>query len=157
MFINVIEGNKPCRDGKFAIVVSRFNSLICERLVEGALDVLKREGEVKEENITLVRVPGAIEIPVVCEKLAKAGKVDAIIALGCVIRGFTYHFEVVANECAKGLTQVTLQTGMPIANGVLTVDTLEQAVERAGSHAGNKGAEAASSALEMVNVINQIK
>ena len=157
MSINVIEGNKPCRDGKFAIVVSRFNSLICERLVEGALDVLKREGEVKEANITLVRVPGAIEIPVVCEKLAKAGKVDAIIALGCVIRGATYHFEVVANECAKGLTQVTLQTGMPIANGVLTVDTLEQAVERAGSHAGNKGAEAASSALEMVNVINQIK
>ena len=157
MSINVIEVNKPCRDGKFAIVVSRFNSLICERLVEGALDVLKREGEVKEENITLVRVPGAIEIPVVCEKLAKAGKVDAIIALGCVIRGATYHFEVVANECAKGLTQVTLQTGMPIANGVLTVDTLEQAVERAGSHAGNKGAEAASSALEMVNVINQIK
>ncbi len=157
MSINVIEGNKPCRDGKFAIVVSRFNSLICERLVEGPLDVLKREGEVKEENITLVRVPGAIEIPVVCEKLAKAGKVDAIIALGCVIRGATYHFEVVANECAKGLTQVTLQTGMPIANGVLTVDTLEQAVERAGSHAGNKGAEAASSALEMVNVINQIK
>ena len=157
MSINVIEGNKPCRDGKFAIVVSRFNSLICERLVEGALDVLKREGGVKEENITLVRVPGAIEIPVVCEKLAKAGKVDAIIALGCVIRGATYHFEVVANECAKGLTQVTLQTGMPIANGVLTVDTLEQAVERAGSHAGNKGAEAASSALEMVNVINQIK
>ena len=157
MSINVIEGNKPCRDGKFAIVVSRFNSLICERLVEGALDVLKREGEVKEENITLVRVPGAIEIPVVCEKLAKAGKVDAIIALGCVIRGATYHFEVVANECAKGLTQVTLQTGMPIANGVLTVDTLEQAVERAGSHAGNKGSEAASSALEMVNVINQIK
>ena len=157
MSINVIEGNKPCRDGKFAIVVSRFNSLICERLVEGALDVLKREGEVKEENITLVRVPGAIEIPVVCEKLAKAGKVDAIIALGCVIRGATYHFEVVANECAKGLTQVTLQTGMPIANGVLTVDTLEQALERAGSHTGNKGAEAASSALEMVNVINQIK
>ena len=157
MSINVIEGNKPCRDGKFAIVVSRFNSLICERLVEGALDVLKREGEVKEENITLVRVPGAIEIPVVCEKLAKAGKVDAIIALGCVIRGATDHFEVVANECAKGLPQVTLQTGMPIANGVLTVDTLEQAVERAGSHAGNKGAEAASSALEMVNVINQIK
>ena len=157
MSVNVIEGNKPCRDGKFAIVVSRFNSLICERLVEGAIDTLKREGEVKEENITLVRVPGAIEIPVVCEKLAKAGKVDAIIALGCVIRGATYHFEVVANECAKGLTQVTLQTGMPIANGVLTVDTLEQAVERAGSHAGNKGAEAASSALEMVNVINQIK
>src|SRR5574344_2156880 len=158
MSIIVIEGDKPCRDGKFAIVVSRFNSLICERLVEGALDVLKREGEVKEENITLVRVPGAIEIPVVCEKLASSNeKYDAIIALGCVIRGSTYHFDVVANECAKGLTQVTLQKNIPIANGVLTVDTLEQAVERAGSHAGNKGAEAASSVLEIVNVINQIK
>ena len=155
MSINVIEGNKPCRDGKFAIVVSRFNSLICERLVEGALDVLKREGEVKEENITVVRVPGAIEIPVVCEKIAASKKVDAIIALGCVIRGSTYHFEVVANECAKGMTQVMLKHAIPVANGVLTVDKLEQAVERAGTHAGNKGSEAASSALEMVNVIKQ--
>ena len=155
MSINVIEGNKPCRDGKFAIVVSRFNSLICERLVEGALDVLKREGEVKEENITVLRVPGAIEIPVVCEKIAASKKVDAIIALGCVIRGSTYHFEVVANECAKGMTQVMLKHAIPVANGVLTVDKLEQAVERAGTHAGNKGSEAASSALEMVNVIKQ--
>jgi 6,7-dimethyl-8-ribityllumazine synthase len=155
MSIKVIEGNKPCRDGKFAIVVSRFNSLICERLVEGAQDVLKREGEVPDENITLVRVPGAIEIPVVCEKIAKSGKYDAIIALGCVIRGSTYHFEIVANECAKGITQVTLNHSIPVANGVLTVDTLEQAIERAGTHAGNKGAEAASSALEMVNIIKQ--
>ena len=153
MSVNVIEGNKPCRDGKFAIVVSRFNSLICERLVEGAIDTLKREGEVKEENITVVRVPGAIEIPVVCEKIAASKKVDAIIALGCVIRGSTYHFEVVANECAKGMTQVMLKHAIPVANGVLTVDKLEQAVERAGTHAGNKGSEAASSALEMVNVI----
>ena len=156
MSVNVIEGNKPCRDGKFAIVVSRFNSLICERLVEGAIDTLKREGEVKEENITVVRVPGAIEIPVVCEKIAASKKVDAIIALGCVIRGSTYHFEVVANECAKGMTQVMLKHAIPVANGVLTVDKLEQAVERAGTHAGNKGSEAASSALEMVNVIKQI-
>ncbi|MBQ2381537.1 MAG: 6,7-dimethyl-8-ribityllumazine synthase [Succinivibrio sp.] len=155
MSVNVIEGNKPCRDGKFAIVVSRFNSLICERLVEGAIDTLKREGEVKEENITVVRVPGAIEIPVVCEKIAASKKVDAIIALGCVIRGSTYHFEVVANECAKGMTQVMLKHAIPVANGVLTVDKLEQAVERAGTHAGNKGSEAASSALEMVNVIKQ--
>ena len=155
MSIKVIEGNKPCRDGKFAIVVSRFNSLICERLVEGAIDTLKREGEVKEENITVVRVPGAIEIPVVCEKIAASKKVDAIIALGCVIRGSTYHFEVVANECAKGMTQVMLKHAIPVANGVLTVDKLEQAVERAGTHAGNKGSEAASSALEMVNVIKQ--
>jgi 6,7-dimethyl-8-ribityllumazine synthase len=156
MSINKIEGVLPCREGRFAIVVSRFNSFICERLVDGALDVLKREGEVAEENITLVHVPGAIEIPLVCEKLAQSGNYDAIIALGCVIRGNTYHFEVVANECAKGLTQVTLITGVPIANGVLTTDNLDQAVQRAGSKMGNKGAEAAASALEMVNVIKQI-
>ena len=155
MSLKVIEGNKPCRDGKFAIVVSRFNSMICERLVEGALDVLKREGEVPEENITLVRVPGAIEIPVVCEKIAQSKKFDAIITLGCVIRGSTYHFEIVANECAKGVTQVPLNHSIPVSNGVLTVDTLEQAIERAGTHAGNKGCEAASAALEMVNIIKQ--
>ena len=155
MTLKVIEGNKPCRDGKFAIVVSRFNSMICERLVEGALDVLKREGEVPEENITLVRVPGAIEIPVVCEKIAQSKKFDAIITLGCVIRGSTYHFEIVANECAKGVTQVSLNHSIPVSNGVLTVDTLEQAIERAGTHAGNKGCEAASAALEMVNIIKQ--
>ena len=155
MSLKVIEGNKPCRDGKSAIVVSRFNSMICERLVEGALDVLKREGEVPEENITLVRVPGAIEIPVVCEKIAQSKKFDAIITLGCVIRGSTYHFEIVANECAKGVTQVSLNHSIPVSNGVLTVDTLEQAIERAGTHAGNKGCEAASAALEMVNIIKQ--
>ena len=153
MSIKVIEGNKPCRDGKFAIVVSRFNSFICERLVEGAIDTLKREGEVPEENITLVRVPGAIEIPVVLEKLAASNKYDALITLGCVIRGSTYHFEVVANECAKGITQVTLKYATPIANGVLTTESIEQAVQRAGSKAGNKGSEAAASALEMANVL----
>ena len=156
MSIKVIEGNKPCRDGKFAIVVSRFNSCICERLVEGAIDTLKREGEVPEENITLVRVPGAIEIPVVLEKLAASNKYDALIALGCVIRGSTYHFEVVANECAKGITQVTLKYATPIANGVLTTESIEQAVQRAGSKAGNKGSEAAASALEMANVLKAI-
>ena len=156
MSIKVIEGNKPCRDGKFAIIVSRFNSFICERLVEGAIDTLKREGEVPEENITLVRVPGAIEIPVVLEKLAASNKYDALIALGCVIRGSTYHFEVVANECAKGITQVTLKYATPIANGVLTTESIEQAVQRAGSKAGNKGSEAAASALEMANVLKAI-
>lgn len=156
MSINKIEGVLPCREGRFAIVVSRFNSFICERLVDGALDVLKREGEVPEENITLVHVPGAIEIPLVCGKLAQSGKYDAVIALGCVIRGNTYHFEVVANECAKGLTQVTLSSGIPVAYGVLTTDNLDQAVQRAGSKMGNKGAEAAASALEMVNVIKQL-
>ena len=156
MSIKVIEGNKPCRDGKFAIVVSRFNSFIFERLVEGAIDTLKREGEVPEENITLVRVPGAIEIPVVLEKLAASNKYDALIALGCVIRGSTYHFEVVANECAKGITQVTLKYATPIANGVLTTESIEQAVQRAGSKAGNKGSEAAASALEMANVLKAL-
>lgn len=156
MSVKVIEGVKPCRDGKFAIVVSRFNSLICEKLLTGALDVLKREGEVPAENITVVWVPGAIEIPVTLEKLAQSKKFDALIALGCVIRGSTYHFEVVANECAKGITQVTLSCGIPVANGVLTTDSLEQAVERAGAHVGNKGAEAASSSLEMVNVLRSV-
>ena len=104
----------------------------------------------------MVRVPGAIEIPLVCKKLAQSKKYDAILALGCVIRGNTYHFEVVANECAKGLTQVTLESGIPVANGVLTTDTIDQAVQRAGSKMGNKGSEAAASALEMVNVIKQI-
>ena len=131
-------------------------SFICERLVEGAIDTLKREGEVPEENITLVRVPGAIEIPVVLEKLAASNKYDALIALGCVIRGSTYHFEVVANECAKGITQVTLKYATPIANGVLTTESIEQAVQRAGSKAGNKGSEAAASALEMANVLKAI-
>ncbi|MBO8416342.1 MAG: 6,7-dimethyl-8-ribityllumazine synthase [Proteobacteria bacterium] len=155
--MKVIEGVKPCRDGKFAIVVSRFNSFICERLLDGALDTLKREGEVADENITVVRVPGAIEIPVTLEHLAKSGKYDALIALGCVIRGATYHFEIVANECAKGITQVTLSHAVPVANGVLTTDTLDQAIQRAGSKAGNKGSEAAASALEMVNVIKAIQ
>ena len=156
MSLTKIEGGLPCRDGKFAIVVSRFNSFICERLVDGALDVLKRQGEVPEDNITVVHVPGAIEIPLVCKKLAKSGKYDAIITCGCVIRGSTYHFEVVSNECAKGLTQVTLETGVVISNGVLTTDNLDQAVQRAGSKMGNKGAEAAAAALELVNVLKQI-
>ena len=155
MSIKVIEGNKPCKGGRFAIVVSRFNSFICERRLDGALDTLRREGEVPDDSITLVRVPGAIEIPVACDRLARTEQYDAIICLGCVIRGSTYHFEVVANECAKGITQVSLKYSLPVANGVLTVDTLEQAVERAGSHSGNKGSEAASSALEMVNVIQK--
>ena len=137
-------------------MVSRFNSFVCERLAEGALDVLKRQGEVPDENITLIHVPGAIEIPLVCKKLAQSGKYDAVITCGCVIRGSTYHFEIVSNECAKGLTQVTLETGVVISNGVLTTDNLDQAVQRAGSKMGNKGAEAAAAALELVNVVRQI-
>lgn len=156
MSINNIEGKLPCREGRFALVVARFNSFICERLLEGALDTLKREGEVPEEQITVVHVPGSIEIPLTCDKLAQSGKFDAIIALGCVIRGSTYHFEVVANECAKGLSQVNLKRGVPVTNGVLTTDNLDQAVQRAGSKMGNKGSEAAASALEMVNVLRQV-
>lgn len=120
--------------------------------------MLTRIGQVKDDNITVVRVPGAIEIPLTVKKIAKArkGQVDAIIALGSVIRGDTYHFEVVANESSKGLTQVMLEEEVPVAFGVLTTDTLEQAVLRAGSKGGNKGAEAASAALEMINVLKQI-
>ena len=156
MSIRIIEGNRPCRDGKFAIVISHFNSFITERLLEGALDTLKRDGEVLDENITVIRVPGALEIPVAVQKAAKSGKFDAIIALGLVERGSTYHFEIVANESAKGICHVSLEEGIPVANGILTTDTLEQAIERAGSKAGNKGSEAASSALEMVNVLKAI-
>ncbi|MCK0527013.1 6,7-dimethyl-8-ribityllumazine synthase [Anaerobiospirillum sp. NML120449] len=157
MSVNFIEGIKPCQDARFGIVVSRFNSFICERLVEGAIDSLKRDGLVPEENITVVRVPGAIEIPLALDAMAASGKYDALIALGCVIRGATYHFEVVANECAKGITQVTLNRQVIISNGVLTTNTLDEAVQRAGSKAGNKGSEAAAAALEMVNVMRQLK
>ncbi|MBQ8706553.1 MAG: 6,7-dimethyl-8-ribityllumazine synthase [Succinivibrionaceae bacterium] len=154
--MNIIEGSLVAQDAKVAIVVSRFNSFITEHLLGGAADVLKRQGEVADENITVVRVPGAIEIPLTVEKLAASQKYDAVIALGCVIRGATYHFEIVANESAKGLAQVMLKHGIPVAFGVLTTDTIDQAVQRAGSKAGNKGAEAASSALEMINVLKQI-
>ncbi len=156
MAVKFIEGNRPCRDGRFAIVVSRFNSFITERLLEGALDTLKRDGAVPDGNITVVRVPGALEIPVVVQKLCRLGKFDAVIALGLVERGSTYHFEIVANESAKGICQVALSEGIPVVNGILTADTLEQAIERAGSKAGNKGSEAASAALEVVNVLKAL-
>jgi 6,7-dimethyl-8-ribityllumazine synthase len=148
--MQVIEGNLAAPNAKIAIVVSRFNSFINEHLVSGALDVLNRVGQVA------VRVPGAIEIPLAVKKAAKTKKYDAILALGCVIRGDTYHFEVVANESSKGLAHVMLEEEIPVAFGVLTTDTIEQAVQRSGSKAGNKGAEAASAALEMINVLQQI-
>ena len=151
-----IQGNLVAADAKIAIVVSRFNSSINEHLVSGALDVLSRIGQVKDENITIVRVPGAVEIPLTVKKVAKTKKYDAILALGCVIRGDTYHFEVVANESSKGLTQVMLEQEIPVAFGILTTENIERAVQRAGSKAGNKGAEAASAALEMINVLKQI-
>ncbi|MBP8172846.1 MAG: 6,7-dimethyl-8-ribityllumazine synthase [Aeromonadaceae bacterium] len=154
--MKVIEGNIAAPEARVAIVVSRFNSFINENLVDGALDVLKRQGLVPDEQITLVRVPGAVEIPLAVKKLAKSGKVDAVVALGCVIRGDTYHFELVANENSKGMAQVMLEYEIPVAFGVLTTDTVEQAIQRAGTKAGNKGAEAALSALEMINVLKNL-
>ena len=154
--MKIIEGNIAAPEARVAIVVSRFNSFINENLVDGALDVLKRQGLVPDDQITLVRVPGAVEIPLAVKKLAKSGKVDAVVALGCVIRGDTYHFELVANENSKGMAQVMLEYEIPVAFGVLTTDTVEQAIQRAGTKAGNKGAEAALSALEMINVLKNL-
>ncbi len=151
--MQVIEGNFRATGKKFAIVVSRFNSFIVESLLEGALDTLERQGEVGDDDITLVRVPGAYELPVAAKKLAQKGNFDAIIALGAVIRGGTPHFDFVAGECNKGLAQVAMDSGVPVAFGVITTDSIEQAIERAGTKAGNKGSEAALSALEMVNVL----
>ncbi|MCC2614723.1 6,7-dimethyl-8-ribityllumazine synthase [Aestuariibacter halophilus] len=155
--MNIIEGNLRATGKSFALVVSRFNSFVVESLVDGALDALERVGEVNEQDITLVRVPGAYELPVVAKKLAEQKKYDAIIALGAVIRGGTPHFDFVAGECNKGLAQVSLEYGIPVAFGVITTDSIEQAIERSGTKAGNKGAEAAMGALEMVNVMSLIE
>ncbi len=155
--MNIIEGNIRATGKKFALVVSRFNSFVVESLVDGALDALERHGEVNEQDITLVRVPGAYELPITAKKLAEQNKYDAIIALGAVIRGGTPHFEFVAGECNSGLAKVSLECGIPISFGVITTDSIEQAIERSGTKAGNKGAEAAISALEMVNVLANIE
>jgi len=155
--MNIIEGNIRATGKKFALVVSRFNSFVVESLVDGALDALERHGEVNEQDITLVRVPGAYELPIAAKKLAEQNKYDAIIALGAVIRGGTPHFEFVASECNKGLAQVSYDHGIPVSFGVITTDSIEQAIERSGTKAGNKGAEAAISALEMVNVLANIE
>ncbi|WP_371195770.1 6,7-dimethyl-8-ribityllumazine synthase [Glaciecola sp. SC05] len=154
--MNVIEGNVRATGKKFAIIVARFNSFVVESLLEGALDTLERHGEVNPDDITVVRVPGAYEMPLAAKKVAEKGKFDAIIALGAVIRGGTPHFDFVAGECNKGLAQVSMDAGLPVAFGVLTVDSIEQAIERSGTKAGNKGSEAALSALEMVNVVSAI-
>ena len=150
--IHTIEGQMNAQGLKFAIVAARFNDFIVDRLVGGAVDYLTRHGG-SPENITLIRVPGAFEMPVVCQKVAKSGKYDVIIALGAVIRGATPHFDFVSNEATKGIAHVSLETGIPIGFGLLTTDNIEQAVERAGSKAGNKGAEAAASALETIRVL----
>ncbi len=153
--IRTVEGVFAPGEARFALVASRFNSFVVESLIAGALDTLRRHG-VAPGRITLVRAPGAFELPLVVQKVARSGNHDAIIALGAVIRGGTPHFEHVAGECTKGIASVSLQTGIPVAFGVLTVDTIEQAIERAGTKAGNKGEEAALSALEMVNLLAQL-
>lgn len=153
--IRTIEGVFAAGEARFALVASRFNSFVVESLIAGAVDTLRRHG-VADAQITLVRSPGAFELPLVVQKVAASGNFDAIVALGAVIRGGTPHFEYVAGECTKGIAQVSLASGLPIAFGVLTVDTIEQAIERAGTKAGNKGAEAALSAIEMVNLLREI-
>lgn len=153
--MNIIEGKLSAEGLKFGIVVGRFNSFITERLLEGAIDCILRHGGSKE-NIEIVKVPGSFEIPLTAKKLAKSGKYDAVICLGAVIRGSTPHFDYVANEVTKGIAQVSLETEVPISYGILTTDTIEQAVERAGTKMGNKGFDAAMVAIEMANVLKSI-
>ena len=153
--VNTITGDFTSQGARFAIVAGRFNSFIVDHLVSGAVDTLVRHG-VEAKTIDVAYAPGAFEIPLVAQRLAATKQYDAIIAVGCVIRGATPHFEYVAGECAKGIAAVALKFDVPIAFGVLTVDTIEQAVERAGTKAGNKGAEAALSALEMASLLKRL-
>jgi 6,7-dimethyl-8-ribityllumazine synthase len=151
----LIEGDFQPGEARFALIASRFNDFIVDRLVGGAADALRRHG-VPAESIDLVRVPGAYEIPLATKRLAAGNRYDGLIALGAVIRGSTPHFDYVAGECVKGLSSVSLEFDIPIGFGVLTVDTIEQAIERAGTKAGNKGAEAALSVLEMVSLLRRL-
>ena len=153
--IQVIEGRLNIRSARIALLVSRFNGFIVESLLSGAVDTLKRHGA-EEHDLQIVRVPGAFEMPLAARRLAASQRYEAIIALGAVIRGGTPHFEYVAGECTKGLAAVSMEFDLPVAFGVLTVDTIEQAIERAGTKAGNKGEEAALSAMEMVNLLREI-
>lgn len=154
--IEIIEGNfLDCLDAKFAIICSRFNNFIVDKLEAGAIDALLRHS-VKKENIKVIYAPGAHELPLVAKKCAESKKYDAIIALGAVIRGATAHFEVVVNEQAKGLSQVAMTYGIPVLTGVLTTNNIDEAVERAGTKAGNKGAEVAMAALEMVSLLKKL-
>ncbi|MCS5571658.1 MAG: 6,7-dimethyl-8-ribityllumazine synthase [Pseudomonadales bacterium] len=151
----IIEGDFSANTAKFSLVVGRFNSAIVDGLESGAIDALRRHG-VPEANITVVRVPGAYELPLAAKRVAQQGEVDAIIALGAVIRGGTPHFDYVAGECSNGLARVMLEENLPVAFGVLTTDTIEQAVERSGTKAGNKGADCAMTAMEMVSLLRNI-
>ena len=153
--MRTFEGKFDGKDVKIGIVAGRFNEFITSKLVGGALDVLKRN-DVSEENIDIAWVPGAFEIPLITKKLANTGKYDAIIALGAVIKGSTPHFDYVCAEVSKGVAQISLQTDLPIIFGVLTTNNIEEAIERAGTKAGNKGADTAFSAIEMINLIKEI-
>ncbi len=153
---NFIEGNLKADGKKFGIIVARFNSFICEKLLEGAMDSLLRSGA-SGDDIDVVRVPGAFEIPLIAKKMAKSQKYDAIICLGVVIRGATPHFDVVVNEVSKGSAQVGLDTEVPVIFGVLTTETIEQAIERSGTKAGNKGSDVAIAAIEMANLMSKFQ
>ncbi len=153
--IKIIQGNLVAQDDKYAIVIARFNDFIGSKLLEGCVDALKRHG-VEDENIEVIWVPGAFEIPLVAKKLAKSSKYSAVITLGAVIKGSTPHFDYVSAEVSKGVAQVALQSDIPVIFGVLTTDNIEQAIERAGTKAGNKGADAAKTAIEMVNLIKEL-
>lgn len=150
----IIEGELMARDLRFALVTARFNEFVVEPLIRGALDALRRHGAEKQADI--VRVPGAFDLPLAARKLAMSRRYDALIALGAVIRGETPHFDYVAGECASGLARIALESGVPIAFGVLTTETLEQAMDRAGGKAGNKGADAAMAAIEMANLMRRL-
>jgi 6,7-dimethyl-8-ribityllumazine synthase len=151
----ILEGNLDPQNARFAVVVSRFNSFITERLLDGALDSLRRHG-VDEDHIVVARCPGAVEIPLVARRLAAGGSYDAIICLGAVIRGATKHFDLVCSAVTRGVHDVSFHADLPVIFGVLTTDTIEQAIERAGSKGGNKGAEAAVAAIEMVSLLRQV-
>jgi 6,7-dimethyl-8-ribityllumazine synthase len=153
--VNVYQGEMVSKGKRYAIIVSRFNEFITSKLLEGALDTLRRHG-VKDGEISVVWVPGSFEIPYAAQRVAKKGKHDAVICLGAVIRGATPHFEYISGEVTKGIAQVSLSTGVPVIYGVITPDTLEQAIERAGTKAGNKGKDAAEAAIEMVNLYEKI-
>jgi 6,7-dimethyl-8-ribityllumazine synthase len=153
--VKTVEGKLIAKGLKFGIVVSRFNSFISDRLLEGALDALRRSGA-GEEDCVIARVPGSFEIPLAAKKMAKTGRYDAVICLGCVIRGATPHYAYIATEVTKGIATVSLESEIPVAFGVLTTDTIEQAIERAGTKVGNKGFDAAMSAIEMANLLREM-
>lgn len=153
--VKIIEGDFRATSAKFSIVVARFNSFVVESLLTGAIDALVRHG-VEDKNIEVIRVPGAFELPLAVKKVAESRKPDAIIALGAVIRGGTPHFDYVAGECTKGVANVMLDAGIPVSFGVLTTDTIEQAIERSGTKAGNKGADAAMAAIEMISLLGKL-